>query len=354
MTGRGIDQILAHPGDPVIHERWVRSAVEYVHLAERRHGPIPRKAEPSHIWGDALAALDARDVDVRIINLETAVTDRGQPWPQKGIQYRMHPGNIDCITVADIDVCVLANNHVLDWSYEGLDQTLTTVTGAGMATAGAGTDQASAWAPAITGVSAVTRVLTLGVGTTSSGIPPAWAAGQGSPGVAMVEIGSNRDIQEVVERLGRWKSENDIIVVSIHWGPNWGYEIPTGHREFARHLIDEGGADVIHGHSSHHPVGIEVHNDRPILYGCGDLINDYEGIEGHEEYRPEIRVLYVVDLDVHGMSRLELVPMRAHGFTLVHASTEESQWLARTLTAESADLRTRVVVDSDGRLTLRW
>ena len=354
MTGRGVDQILGHPGDPVIYERWVRSAVEYVHLAEQRHGPIPRDAAPSYIWGDALAALDTREVDVRIINLETAVTNLGQPWPRKGIQYRMHPDNIDCITTAGIDVCVLANNHVLDWSYEGFDQTLETVVGAGMATAGAGRDRDRAWTPAITRTTKAARVLTLGVGTVSSGIPPAWAAGHGFPGVAMVEIGSLRDIGEVAECLQRWKSETDVTVVSIHWGPNWGYEIPSGYREFARALIDEAGVDVIHGHSSHHPVGIEVHRGKPILYGCGDLINDYEGIGGHEEYRPELRVLYVVDLDADGLCELELVPMRAHRFSLVPASKEETLWMAEKLTAESTDLGTQVAVGSNGRLLLHW
>ena len=266
----------------------------------------------------------------------------------------MHPDNIDSITAARIDVCVLANNHVLDWSYEGLDQTLTTVADAGMATAGAGADHDSAWTPAIIGAAPHARVLTLGVGTTSSGIPSAWAAGRESPGVAMVEIGSLADIEKIGESLEQWKSEADITVVSIHWGPNWGYDIPSGYREFARHLIDEAGVDIVHGHSSHHPIGIEVHNGRPILYGCGDLINDYEGIGGHEEYRSEIRVLYVLDFDADGLSELELVPMRAHRFSLVPATDEETQWLANTLTAESRDLGTRVVADADGRLLLRW
>ncbi len=100
MTGRGVDQILEHPGDPRLHESWAGSALEYVHLAERKNGPIPRAVDPAYIWGDALAALNAAGATARIINLETAVTDGGEPWPGKGIHYRMDPHNVACITSA--------------------------------------------------------------------------------------------------------------------------------------------------------------------------------------------------------------------------------------------------------------
>ncbi len=86
--------------------------------------PIPRRVDPEYIWGEALAVLDDARLSARIINLETAVTERGDPWPGKGIHYRMHLDNLDCITAAGIDCCVLANNHILDWSVPGLEQTL--------------------------------------------------------------------------------------------------------------------------------------------------------------------------------------------------------------------------------------
>jgi poly-gamma-glutamate capsule biosynthesis protein CapA/YwtB (metallophosphatase superfamily) len=78
-------------------------------------------------WGDALKILNQAAPDVRIINLETAVTRSNDPWPGKSIHYRMHPQNVPCLTVAGIDCCVIANNHVLDWSYAGLAETLTTL-----------------------------------------------------------------------------------------------------------------------------------------------------------------------------------------------------------------------------------
>jgi poly-gamma-glutamate synthesis protein (capsule biosynthesis protein) len=89
---------------------------------------------------------------------------------------------------------------------------------------------------------------------------------------------SSAQVDVVAERVAAVVRTGDIVVVSIHWGPNWGYHVPSSHRRFARALIDRAGVHVIHGHSSHHPLGIEVYRNRPILYGCGDLINDYEGI----------------------------------------------------------------------------
>ncbi|MBU1394726.1 MAG: CapA family protein, partial [Gammaproteobacteria bacterium] len=132
MTGRGIDQVLPHPGDPVLHEGYVTSAPDYVALAERVNGPIPRPAEFAYVWGDALAEWARIAPDLRIVNLETAVTTRDDWQRGKGIHYRMHPANVPCLTAAGIDCCVLANNHVLDWGYAGLAETLETLRRAGL------------------------------------------------------------------------------------------------------------------------------------------------------------------------------------------------------------------------------
>jgi poly-gamma-glutamate capsule biosynthesis protein CapA/YwtB (metallophosphatase superfamily) len=95
MTGRGIDQVLARPCDPKLHEDYVASAMDYVGLAEHVNGPIPRHAEPSYVWGAALDELNRMQPDARIINLETAIT-RSDDYARKGINYRMSPENADC------------------------------------------------------------------------------------------------------------------------------------------------------------------------------------------------------------------------------------------------------------------
>jgi hypothetical protein len=86
-------------------------------------------------------------------------------------------------------------------------------------------------------------------------------------------------------------------VASIHWGSNWGYEISPEQRDFAHRLVESETVDIVHGHSSHHPRGIEVHRRRPILYGCGDFVNDYEGIRGQEEFRSDLVLGYFLSLE---------------------------------------------------------
>ena len=148
MTGRGIDQVLPQACPPQIYEPYLRDARDYVALAEQVNGPIDRPVTYDYVWGDALPELARVAPDVRIINLETAVTTSGDYWP-KGINYRMHPANVDVLRAAAIDCCTLANNHVLDWGQAGLAETLATLARAGFRSAGAGRDLAEAQVPAV-------------------------------------------------------------------------------------------------------------------------------------------------------------------------------------------------------------
>ena len=138
MTGRGIDQALSQPLNPRLYEPYFSDARAYVELAENANGPIPRPVGFDYIWGEALPELRRAEVDLRIINLETAITTVETHWLGKEIHYRMHPHNIDCLSVAGINGCALANNHVLDWGYEGLSETLRTLDAVGVKHAGAG------------------------------------------------------------------------------------------------------------------------------------------------------------------------------------------------------------------------
>jgi poly-gamma-glutamate capsule biosynthesis protein CapA/YwtB (metallophosphatase superfamily) len=295
MTGRGIDQIMAYPSDPAIHERDLTSADDYVRLAERYSGPVPRAVAPSYIWGDALAEIENQLLDARIINLETSVTTNDQA-ELKGINYRMHPDNIPCLIAAGINCCVLANNHVLDWGIPGLVETLEVLRSAGIATAGAGVSAHDAEEPAIITPEAG-RLLVFGIGFTTSGIPASWNATGESPGVRLLEEPSTVAADSVIEQVERFRLRHDVVVVSLHWGPNWGYGIGEPERRFAHRLLDSGAVDLVHGHSSHHVKGMELYRGKLILYGCGDFITDYEGIGGCEAYRPDLAVAYFVTLD---------------------------------------------------------
>jgi poly-gamma-glutamate capsule biosynthesis protein CapA/YwtB (metallophosphatase superfamily) len=331
MLGRGVDQILAHPGSPRLREGYVGDARDYVRLAESVNGPIPAPVAPSWPWGEALRLLAESVPDVRIVNLETSVTRCDAFAPGKAVHYRMHPDNIGCLAAARPDVCGLANNHVLDFGHGGLAETLTTLDRAGLAHVGAGSSVAEAERPAVVRVGG-RRLLVHAVGTESSGVPPGWAATEDRAGVAFLPELSAAAADVVLARVQATAEPADVVVVSVHAGSNWGYAVPRGYRQFAHRLVD-GGVDVVHGHSSHHPRPVEVYRGRPILYGCGDLVNDYEGIGGWESFRSELRLLYFVTLDgdTHELTRLEMVPLRARRLRLERVVGPDAEWLATTM-----------------------
>ncbi|MCH4564892.1 CapA family protein [Halomonas sp. EGI 63088] len=354
MTGRGIDQVLPHPGDPRLFESYMTSAIGYVSLAERATGPIPRPQDFAYIWGDALEELDRLAPDLRLVNLETAVTTSDDAQP-KGINYRMHPANLPVLGAAGVEGCVLANNHVLDWGPDGLVETLEVLEGAGLRTVGAGRRRAEALAPVPFDVPGG-RVWLLALGAPSSGIPRAWAATDERPGIHLLPELTADAVGAIATEIARRREPGDLAVVSLHWGGNWGYEIPRAHRRFAHRLVDEAGIDLVWGHSSHHPLGIEVHRGKLILYGCGDLINDYEGISGHEGFRSDLVLLYLPTLGLADgrLARLVLVPMRLRHFRLNRATPDEAQWLCRMLNREGRRFGTGVRLDAHGRLVLEW
>ncbi|HLT02090.1 MAG TPA: CapA family protein [Geminicoccaceae bacterium] len=355
MLGRGVDQILPHPGDPVLHESYVRSALTYVELAEAVSGPIPRSVPFDYVWGDALEALARADPAARIINLETSITDSTDFAP-KGINYKMHPANVPVLGAAGIDCCVLANNHVLDWGEGGLLDTLRTLEQAGIALAGAGENAERAAAPAILPTGGETRVLVFACGTTSSGIPRTWAAGPSRPGVNLLRDLSEETIAGIAARVQAVRRQGDVLVASIHWGGNWGYEVPAEQIAFAHALIDRAGFDVVHGHSSHHPKAIEVHRGRPIMYGCGDFLNDYEGITGEEEYRGDLTVMYLPRLAASDGALVEfpLEVFQIRRFRLQRASRADTAWLQATLDRESRRFGARVELREANRLAVTW
>ncbi len=138
-------------------------------------------------------------------------------------------------------------------------------------------------------------------------------------------------------------------------GPNWGYDIPHEQRRFAHALIDKANVSIIHGHSSHHPKAIEVYRDRLILYGCGDFLNDYEGIKGYEEFRDDLALMYFADIRPAGtLAALEIVPLQIRNFHLVHPSKQDICWVQQTLDRESRKFGVGVALGPEGRLTLSW
>ncbi len=185
---------------------------------------------------------------------------------------------------------MLANNHVADWDYSGLVETLETLEKASppIPYIGAGKTIQEAITPHIQYIpSKHLKILYFGIGSPSSGIPVEWLAKENQAGVAMVNekksYSKNFVMGAIQQRIAKEEKEkgkdgNMVVVMSVHWGGNWGFDIPKEQMRFAHELVDKCGIDLIHGHSSHHVKAFEVYKGKLILYGCGDFLNDYEGI----------------------------------------------------------------------------
>jgi poly-gamma-glutamate capsule biosynthesis protein CapA/YwtB (metallophosphatase superfamily) len=346
MTGRAIDQLLPYPGDPTLRESVVSDARTYISLAEQVNGPIPAPIDFTWPWGEALDIVDQAAPDVRLLNLETTITAGADFARDKAVHYRMHPDNIGCLAAIRPDVYALANNHVLDFGYRGLADTLQTLAAAGIPSAGAGLDVDAAERVAVVGP---VVIACCGMGT--SGIPHGWAAARHRPGVAYVRDMSDRSADRIADRVVPMKGPGGIAVVSVHWGSNWGYDVIDAQIRFAHRLIDA-GIDLVHGHSSHHPRPIEVYRGKLIMYGCGDTIDDYEGISTYKSFRHELRLLYFVSMEGESIAQLRMVPMRMRRMRLERAPEDDAEWLRATLTDISERFGTRVERASDGALTI--
>jgi poly-gamma-glutamate capsule biosynthesis protein CapA/YwtB (metallophosphatase superfamily) len=355
MTGRGIDQALPHPVNPVLYEPYIRDARAYVDLAEVANGPISRPVRFDYIWGEALQELEQARVDLRIINLETTITSAETNWPGKEIHYRMHPQNIGCLSAAGIDACALANNHVLDWGYDGLSETLRSLDAAGIVHSGAGNNTNEAAKPAALNVPDKGRVLFFSLGSPTSGVFEEWRATDNRAGVNLLDNLSEATASWIATQMRQFQQAGDLLVASIHWGSNWGYEISREQIAFAHRLIEE-GISIVHGHSSHHVRAIEVFKSRLILYGCGDFLTDYEGISGYERFRGDLALMYLVDVDPQSgkLVAARLVPMRLQCFRLERVSASDAKWLCNILNELGKESGTGARLEEDSSLMLEW
>lgn len=355
MPARGIDQILPFSVDSILYESYVKDARDYVKLAERKNGSILKPVSYNYIWGDAIKIWEKMLPEVKIINLETSITTHNKPWAGKGINYRMHPKNVAILTNAKIDYCSLANNHTLDWERQGLIETVETLKNSNIAFSGAGRNIEEASKPIIIPIKNG-RIIIFSFGAESSGIPKLWAAKQQLSGLNILPNNIDVLINLIKNQLEAIKKKNDIVVFSVHWGGNWGYNIPSNHKRIAHEIIDNAGIDIVLGHSSHHPMGIEVYKNKLIIYGAGDFINDYEGIQSHGEYKGELSLMYFPSINITNgqLISLKVFPMEIKKFKLNNASKPDVIWLKNILNKEGKKLNTQVKLNDDNSMDLKW
>jgi poly-gamma-glutamate capsule biosynthesis protein CapA/YwtB (metallophosphatase superfamily) len=266
-----------------------------------------RAARPEEPWGDVLPLLHS--ADLRIINLECAITEHRRPWSRtpKVFHFRADPLAIEVLRAARVDACSLANNHTLDFEEQGLLDTLAHLEDAGIRYAGAGHNVEEAARPVL-----LEEGVALAAFTDNE---PPFAAGPDKPGTNYLPVSLEPEaLRRVEEAVGAAREAGArTIVFSNHWGPNM-VERPRGlFRRFARAVVDR-GADVYYGHSAHVFQGVEIYKGKPILYDTGDFLDDYAV---DPNLRNDRSFLFRVSLEGGDLERLELFPV-----TLPYARVE--------------------------------
>ncbi|QLH84077.1 CapA family protein [Halosimplex pelagicum] len=296
--------------------------------------------DPAAVWGSTLPAL--RGLDGLVLNLECSVSTRGERTPNRGYYFRADPGwALPALDAAGASFASLANNHLLDFGPTALADTVDHLERAGIATAGAGRDRAAAFEPTVASVGG------LDVGVIAlTDQSRSYRAEPDSAGTAWLRLDPERPetrdrVDAALEAV--YRRDPDLVVASLHWGPNWEVRPSATQRRFARWLVDR-GVDAVHGHSAHVPQGIEVYRGRPICYDLGDYVDDYvvkEGLHNDRSVRVELAV------EDGRLDRLRVVPVEIADERVRRAPPEVAAWVRERVRARSAAFGT--TVEREGR-----
>ena len=297
--------------------------------------------DPAGVWGSTLDRL--RELDGLVLNLECCISERGEKWPGKVYYFRADPAfAVPALRAADASVASLANNHILDFGETALEDTRTHLADTGVAHAGAGLDREAAFEPGITelgGQTVATIALTSRYET--------YAATESEPGTAHVTLDSSAsETRELIDgALERAREQDpDLVVASLHWGPNWETEPGEEQQTFARWLVER-GVDVVHGHSAHVLQGIEVHKGCPIIYDSGDFVDDYVD---KEELHNKRSALFELVVSEGSLEELRVVPTEIEDETATLADETATEWARETIQERSEPFGTTVERTDEG------
>lgn len=296
------------------------------------------KVSPAYIWGDVLSLLQKNDLNV--INLEAALTNSTKVVP-KVFNFKAKPQYVQSLVEGHIGAVNLANNHVLDYSEEGLYETLESLKKIEIPYVGAGKDEKEAKKPIILTVKDI-RIGILGCTDNE----PTWEATASTPGTRYIEVGDITAIKPDIEAL---KGQVDILILSMHWGPNMKERPSRIFINFAHDLIDA-GVDIVHGHSAHIFQGVEVYKDKLIMYDTGDFVDDYYV---DPVLRNDRSFLFLVEVNKKGLSSIRLIPVLISNFQVNLATGKNLSETVDRMQALSKELHSSLVAENDA-LMYKW
>ncbi len=294
---------------------------------------------PYYIWGNILPLL--LSADVTLVNLECVIAKGGTPFvPPRVFYFRANPRAVEALSVAGIDFVSLANNHAMDFQTPALLETIEHLDRAGIAHAGAGRN-----------LEAASRSSNLEVQGMRIGVIAfadhfrEYGAGEDSAGTNIIEVDLlNRNFDPVRTTIQKARDEGaDLVIFSIHWGPNMR-QVPTMDFVKFSHAVVDAGVDIFYGHSAHIFQGIEVYKGKLILFDTGDLIDDYYV---DQVLRNDQQLLFIIKATRAGIQRVEMVPLLIDKMQVNLAQGENFNAIQKRITRLSQMYGTEIYTKGD-------
>ncbi|MBM4402665.1 MAG: AmmeMemoRadiSam system protein B, partial [Candidatus Cloacimonetes bacterium] len=180
--------------------------------------------------------------DLSLVNLENPIV-KDCPLTNEGMVFCGSPEVVEGLTYAGVDIASLANNHCRDRGEAGLRETVNILEKEGIDTLVQG------------------KILVKDV----KGARFAFF------GYDTVRIAVSDD--EVRDSIKKAKSMADIVIVYFHWGVEY-VDTPTQKQKDLAHLAIDSGADLVLGSHPHWVQGVEIYQDKLIVYSHGNFIFD--------------------------------------------------------------------------------
>ena len=299
-----------------------------IYLSDHVLNAYDRAGDISGVLDDGYRSLIG-EADYFAANQEFPFSSRGQQAPDKQYTFRVNPSYVTALQEMGVDVAGLANNHVLDYGTEALEDTFTTLENAGIAYTGAG----RSYEDACRLIRFEKNGKSFGFLAASRVIPEvSWNVENGAPGVFCTY-----DITHLVEEIKKAKQQCDYVFVAVHWGVEHTDEL-TDYQPVIAHQLIDAGADGVIGSHPHVLQGMEFYQGKPIFYSLGNFI-----------FNREIGRTAAVEITVtpENEMRIRLVPASAENAYTHSVAGEEAQAIFRYMD----DLSGTATVDENGMVT---
>jgi poly-gamma-glutamate synthesis protein (capsule biosynthesis protein) len=260
---------LADPGSPTVHLAFAGDLAMALDVGKNLSALAAGSAgvEAGYPFAGVTDRIAA--ADLAIGNLECVVSPLGVPRPSAPVTFRAPELSFGAIQRAGFDVVSVANNHVLDYGPEALDDMVARLDRAGLPHIGVGRRSIDPEMPLIREI----HGLKIGF-------------------LGFFDV----DVEKACHDVARARASVDLVVVFNHWGVEAQVSPLGAQQTFGRALVDA-GANLVVGAHAHVLQPEEWYRGRLIVYGLGNFV--FAGMGFDERHR--VGGLLEVDLKRRGV-----------------------------------------------------